>query len=277
MFGNNTNRVTNPFGQTSTVGGLFGSTAGSNGSGGFGVFGASNQSAGGFGAFGSQPTGGGVFGSQPGGMFQQPQRISANFQQQSMPSKGGKGKGGKGQTPSTSSSMAMADDTSTSTGRVTNPFASSAKSATSITYEEAVHQYKTDVLRKKGYPFSCLGLPDESPVILGDISPEELRWYLSQSDFGIQKLIAERSNLLGNVDFTDFLRGASCDGAVIQIQRVGPYRISDPQFPAFVPRGTFKIVGDGYEISPTGDDVAIFKAQVFENRIPRCPPPLEYR
>jgi hypothetical protein len=164
-----------------------------------------------------------------------------------------------------------------STARVSNPFAALASQtkSTVLSSEEAIHQYKTEVMRKKGYPFSCLGLPDEPPVITGDISPEELRWYLSQGDQSTMRLIGERSGLLGNVDFTEFLRGATTQG--LPIQRVGPYKVPDSQLPSFIPRSTFRIVGEVPDPTLSSEDLEIYRTRDLSKRIPRVPPPLELR
>ena len=176
------------------------------------------------------------------------------------------------------------DQGSVSQQRVSNPFASFgavSQPTYNLTLDEAVRSYRTEVRAKKGYPFSCLGQPDFAPVLKGDLSPAELRWYLSQGDTTIQRVIGERASLL-NEDFSDFLKGAFGEGVTVNIQRVGPYRVPDASFPDFVPRSTFRVAGDG----PSNNESSVQEWRHFTTqtpaadsgiRLPRVAPPLEFR
>jgi len=233
--------------------------------------------------FGAVPSSGTTFGSTPAPVnpFQQQQRVPSHFAQQ----KGNKNtpQSRSYAQPDRSGSM-MGDDgelTGSAQQRVGNPFASfgGAQHAPSMSLEDAIKSYKNEVRLKHGYPFSCLGSPDTAPILGGDISPAELRWYLSRGDVNIQRLIGERASLL-NEDYSDFLRGACGEGVSLNIQRVGPYRIPDAAFPGFVPRGSLRIV----EQSSTSGELNGEEWRVYESertkgviRIPRSAPPLEFR
>ena len=233
--------------------------------------------------FGAVASTGNVFGGTqaPVNPFQQQQRVPTNFSQPK--SNPGNGRFRPNQTPDRGMSM-MGDDSEqgvSSQQRVSNPFASlaGAHQTNTMSLEDAVRSYKNDVRTKRGYPFSCLGPPDMLPILGGDISPEELRWYLSQGDVSIQRLIGERASVL-NEDYSDFLRGACGEGVALNIQRVGPYRIPDAAFPEFVPRGTFRIV----ERSNVAADTSSEEWRAYESEkngkpmnLPRLAPPLEYR
>ncbi len=244
----NENRVSNPFGAPSQP-----------------SFGSVTSGAGGFGAFGMQTTNqSSTFGSSPfgafGNAFQQPQRVSD-----------GKGKG-KGVIPAM-----MDDSTSSTTERVSNPFVSiGAKHA--MTRDEAVNMYKTECMRLKGYPFSCLGPPDDVPPLQGDISPEELRWYLSQGSPDIQKAVSERAALL-QTDLSDFVKAGLPAGISLSVQRSGPYLVPDPHFPSFVPRDQFVIHSAGTKPELSEEDKTVYATRRItgDTRIPMCPPPLESR
>lgn len=206
--------------------------------------------------------------------FYQPARLNA--QHVATNSHRGKGKS-KGNT-SSSSVCGMQDEIGVDSprGRISNPFAVGAGNPVSL--EVAVSQFKSEYLKKKGYPFSCFGEPDEVPVIHGDISPEELRFYLTQGSETIRKAIQDRSDLL-NTDLHYFVRWASNDGSSLQISRIGPYRVPDAEFPSFVPRAPFPIAPLNFHIEPSSQDLEIFKSSTLLSgvEIPTCVPPLHLR
>lgn len=275
-FGGSAPSQQNVFGQASSSG--FGSGFGGSAPSQQNVFGQASSS--GFGSFGQ--SGFGAFGQQTSNAsqnpFQQPQRLNSG----SFPSKGGKGKGkGKGgQIQSGGNSQMFDDIPSSPQSRVSNPFAAvGAAPKQAMSLQEAAQQYKAEFVKKKGYPFSCFGPPDERPVLTGDISPAELRWYLSQNNVDIQKVISERSSIL-NEDLSAFLRGAMADGAVpLSIKRAGPYRVPDPDFPSFVPKQPFIVVKQASSNLPSETDLDIFRSRNVPvgSAIPNLPPPLEYR
>jgi hypothetical protein len=164
--------------------------------------------------------------------------------------------------------------------RVSNPFASFGNQPSQgMSMEDAVKSYKIDVRSKKGYPFSCLGPQDSAPALSGDISPAELRWYLSQGDLNIQRMISERASLM-NEDYSDFLSGACGEGVELKIQRVGPYKIPDGEFPSFVPRGVFRVTEESTSSEQSAyEDWRSFKSEESATvlRIPGTVPPLEFR
>jgi len=276
----NESRVSNPFGGTpaaaqSTPFGSFGQPQHTTQANPFGALGSSSQASP-FGGFGqaTQPS--------PFGAFAAPAQQSSPFgtvpriqqQTQSSPFEGkGKGKGIQESQPSAS----MQDETVQVT-RVSNPFAAvGAAPSQALSTEEAVSQFKNEYVKKKGYPFSCYGLAEEPPTLTGDISPAELRWYLSQTNPDIHKAISERSSLL-NEDFTEFLRAAG-DGAPVLIKRAGPYRIPDPDFPAFVPRTEFSLFDSSSSAPLTDADRYIFQTKTVPEggSLPLVPPPVEMR
>ena len=225
-----------------------------------------------FGAFGASP-------SQSSNPFHQPQRLNLSMNQP--PSKGGKGGKGKGgyQSAGQGGGGMQEDMPGSPKARVSNPFAAvGLVPKQALSQQEAVAQYKTEFLKKKGYPFSCLGPPDEPPVLTGDISPFELRWYLSQGHQDVRNAIGDRSNLL-NEDFSEFLRGATSDGVLpIQIHRAGPYRIPEADYPSFVPRSHFPLISkpDG-QLSPS--ELEVYRARDIAAgvSVPLLPPPIELR
>lgn len=259
---NNESRVSNPFGAVPSQSS-------------FGAFGGQAPSTSAFGAFGSQPTQPSPFGTfgttqqQSFGTFGAPAKpfgaFSAVPQQTTFqqPQRIGKG--------ATSATMDDAFGSSPS-ARVSNPFGGAAKN---MTRDEAVLMYKNECLKLKGYPFSCLGPPDVPPPLTGDISPEELRWYLSQASPEIQAKIADRSALLG-VDLTNFVSAGLPRG--LTIQRTGPYQIPDAGFPSFVPRAVFALTKMSTQ-NISDADRAIFTAREIGpgTKIPLLPPPLELR
>lgn len=217
-----------------------------------------------------------------GNPFQQQQRVPATFSNQMSNSSTSKSQS----NARVEHGMAMMGDDidhgAVTQQRVTNPFASFSSGnqpSQSMSTDDAVRSYKNDVRSKRGYPFSCLGPPDVVPALGGDISPAELRWYLSQGDLNIQKMISERASLM-NEDYSDFLRGACGEGVELKIQRVGPYRVPDGAFPSFVPRGAFRVT----EQSATSEEPAYEEWRKFISepsssalRIPHTVPPLEFR
>jgi len=240
-------RVSNPFGGGPSTSG-------------FGSFGQSS-----FGAFGGKP--------QPSPFSTESRLQSSTFQAP----KGGKGKG-KGKGSHQESAVSHMQDDSSQVSRASNPFAAiGAAPVQALSYDDAVSQYKTEYVRKKGYPFSCFGLPEESPILAGDISPAELRWYLSQGNADIQKAIGDRSNLL-NEDFTDFIKAAGGDAPFV-IKRAGPYRIPDPEFPSFVPRTPFSIISSDPGIVPTESELYIYQTRAVPDGsdVPVSTPPLDLR
>lgn len=254
-------RVSNPFG------------AAPSGSGPTSTFGQPQRSP--FGSFGSQP----VSTSNPFGQstqaspFSTPSKLGGSFSNQQ---RGGKGKG-KGHDAQPVSEM-QDEALHANANRVSNPFAAiGAVPAQGLSLADAVAQYKTEYIRRKGYPFSCFGLPEEEPVLQGEISPAELRWYLSQGDSRVQQKISERANLL-NEDFTEFLRGA-CGDLPVQLKRTGPYRIPEPQFPSFVPRQPLPLISNMNECSLSDNDLHIFQTRNLPegSRVPSGVPPLELR
>jgi len=248
----NENRVSNPFGGTPA-------TSQSNP---FGTFGQQTST---FGSFGSS------FQASPFGTAPRLQNTALQA-----PSNGkgkGKGKGFQESQPSSS----MQDDTA-QVNRVNNPFAAiGAAPSQALSTDEAVNQFKNEYIRKKGYPFSCYGLAEEPPVLTGDISPAELRWYLSQASGDIHKAISERSTLL-NEDFTEFLRAAG-DGAPVLIKRAGPYRIPDPDFPPFVPRNEFSLIDSRIAETLSDTDRYVYQTKSVPEggTLPTIPPPLDMR
>ena len=247
---NDTGRVSNPFGAAPT---FQGSTNP------FGSFGQQNP-----GAFGGKP---------PASPFATESRLqSGGFQT----AQGGKGRS-KGQPDSVNPSTQMQDEV-VHVNRASNPFAAiGAVAVQPLSRDDAVAQYKSEYLRKKAYPFSCFGLPEETPVLTGDISPAELRWYLSQGNVDVQKALGERSNIL-NEDFGDFLRAAGGEAPIV-IKRAGPYRIPEPDFPTFVPRNQFDILDSAPNVQPSESDLYIFQSRTVPDgsAIPLMPPPLEMR
>lgn len=213
------------------------------------------------------------FGTPQSNPFHQPSRLNPAWNNPTPRNGKGKGKGSASQ----GSSLSMLEDIDDSSGgRVSNPFAVGGKEPLSL--QEAVSQFKCEYLKKKGYPFSCFGRPGESPVIHGDISPHELRYYLSQGTEDIKHAINERSHLL-NADFTDFIRWALPGGTEVRITRSGPYRIPDPEFPPFVPRTTFSITSSPVRPDPSARELEAFKSNSIDPEIgiPVCIPPLELR
>lgn len=213
------------------------------------------------------------FGTPQSNPFHQPSRLNATRNDPTPRYGKGKGKSSASQV----SSLSMVEDIDDSSGgRVSNPFAVGGKESLSL--QEAVSQFKTEYLKKKGYPFSCFGRPGESPIVHGDISPYELRFYLSQGTEDIKNAINERSHLL-NADLTDFIRWALPGGAEVRITRSGPYRIPDPEFPSFVPRTTFSITSPHVRPDLSASELEAFKSNSIDPEIgiPACAPPLELR
>lgn len=255
-------RVSNPFAQAST------------GSAAMSTFGGQQQRSP-FGSFGYQP----VSSSQPfshsaqPSPFSTPSRLGGPFSNQQRSGKG------KGKAHDSQNASEMQDEALNSNAtRVSNPFAAiGAIQAQGLSLTDAVSQYKSEYIRRRGYPFSCFGLPEEAPVLQGEISPAELRWFLSQGDSVVQQKIVERASLL-NEDFTEFLRGA-CGDAPVQLKRAGPYRVPDAQFPTFVPRQPFSLIGDRKESTLSESDLYIFQTRNLPEggRVPSNAPPLELR
>jgi hypothetical protein len=255
-------RVSNPFALAST------------GSAPMSAFGGQQQRSP-FGSFGNKT----VSSSQPfsqsaqAPLFSTPSRFGSSFSNQQRSGKG------KGKVHDTQIASEMQDEALNSNAtRVSNPFeAIGAVQAQALSLTDAVAQYKSEYIRRRGYPFSCFGLPEEAPVLQGEISPAELRWYLSQGDSGVQQKIVERSSLL-NEDFTEFLRGA-CGDEPVQLKRAGPYRVPDAQFPTFVPRQPFPLIADRKESVLSENDLYIFQSRNLPEggRVPSNPPPLELR
>lgn len=254
-------RVSNPFGSSSSA------TPHQSQ---FGMFGQSTA--------GSAPSSFGSFGrSDPIGKSDNRMNFgSSSFGQPAFSGSAWTTSGTTGQRPETSKFGSMNDDSVQSpSARVVNPFASFGGAANAkLTLHEAVSSYKEDFLKKKGYPFSCFGSPDEIPVMVGDISPAELRWHLSQNTPVIHTMIAERSRVLG-VDFADFLRAGMPVGSAIQ--RTGPYVVPEPNFPSFVPRGSFKLSAATGSLSEA--ELSVYKGNDVPDGvpIPGLPPPLELR
>jgi hypothetical protein len=256
----NESRVSNPFG---------------------GGFGTANTVA--FGSFGqfSSP---GPFVSQPhphgpsvhSGSRPSPFSTNPRIQTGTFPSsKGGKGKGNTNLGATAASQM---QDEANPVVRVSNPFAAiGVASSPGLSLDDAISQYKTEYIRKGGYPFSCYGLAEEAPVITGDISPAELRWYLTRENPDILNALSQRSQLLDE-DFTEFLKGG-LQGLSISLKRSGPYRIPDPAFPAFVPRGELSLLVTCNPTELSDSDRFVFQSRTIadESPIPSHPPPLELR
>jgi len=201
--------------------------------------------------------------------FQQPLRLNADSHSQS---RRGKGKG-KAHNQGNSIQEEIGDSPK---GRVSNPFAVGLKQPLSLA--EAVSQFKSEYLKKGGYPFSCFGQPDQCPIIQGDISPAELRFFLSQDSEFVRQAISERSQLM-NTDFSDFLRWSTPGGALVLTPRTGPYRVPDPEFPSFVPRNTFSLRSGINKPLQSEQDLDSFKSNHINpgSPIPLCAPPLGLR
>lgn len=268
MSWNNGSRVSNPFGAATS-------------SSSFGSFGQATASP--FGAFGNQGSGFGSFGNQMQGStfgsvgtqkspFATQSRLSSQSTHQ--PQRSGKG---KGKASDSQPIISMQEDGPSST-RVSNPFAAiGAVPVQALSLDEAVVQFKNEYRKRQGYPFSCFGLPEEPPILTGDICPAELRWYLSEGNPDVQNAISVRSNML-NEDFTDFLRGATGD-VPLAIKRAGPYRIPDPEFPAFVPRNPF-LLNDATPAEQLSEsDLHIFQTRALPEGafLPSLPPPVDLR
>ena len=228
-------RVTNPFGAAPAAG-LFGASAA------------------GAGTFGAPASTFGTFGANSSGTFASSSMFGA-------PAIG---------TTAAAPTFGSFGGVSTFGNVASSPFGGQS----SLTLTEAVQQYKTELLKKKVYPFSCFGLPDQAPVLPGDISPAELRWYLENRAEHVLKAVADRAQILGE-DLTEFLRAAVPPGTTIQ--RSGPYSVPAPSFPPFVPRTPFEILSSASGSTLTEQEITEYQDRRFTDEIPLLPPPVEFR